>query len=84
MKKQTEFKIERGVAIPESGARGPLSKYPLRKLQIGESFLITEGKNLNAVRARMRNLALNISPKFKAFVAVVEGGYRVWRLEDKP
>lgn len=68
-----EYEIERGVPVPDKGSK---SKYPLREMEIGDSFFVPNAKNTDfAVRYRLK-------PKtFVVRVDLVDGvkGIRVWR-----
>ena len=82
-----KFKVEAGIPIPprsaKLGARKD-SKYPFARMEVGDSFFIpTTGPKdpaykrlLSSVSQAKRRFGINLQSR------VVDGGVRVWRLED--
>ena len=73
-----EFKIESGVPIPNT-ARSGRTKYPLDRLQVGNSFFVP----MNDLK-RAKNLRSTFSVRAKkkgiSIVSIAdETGIRVWR-----
>ena len=70
------FEIETGIEMPPILKRG---KYPLKEMEIGDSFFIPASQSGNNVSARITPQAQRIG--IKIITRKVEGGYRVWRYE---
>ena len=73
------FKIESGVPLPPNAGKQGLGKYPFRKMNIGDSFLVAtdvQGKTAN----NLASCARQIFGKGNFAIRRVEGGVRVWRL----
>ena len=70
-----EFKIEKNIPMPTN--RGPVSRYPLKDMEIGDSFFVAgrdhAARNIRGVLQRHR-------PK-RFSVRMQDGGIRVWRIE---
>lgn len=74
------FKIEKNIQIPP--LRGASKKYPLSEMEIGDSFLVPcDKEDADAVRNRVTQNFYSIRPK-RFTGRVVEGGVRVWRIDD--
>lgn len=79
-------KIEKGVPIPKSES-GNNSKYPLKIMEVGDSFLVPykEGKKSRDTQSRMTSIIAAYRNKHdvtKKFVTKAEeGGVRVWRIK---
>jgi len=74
-----DFKIESGIPIP-SNARSGRTKYPLDKLQVGNSFFVPIVSDLK----KAKNLRVTFSARAKkkgiSIVSIAdETGVRVWR-----
>jgi hypothetical protein len=80
-----EFRIEKGVSIPRRARRERL--YPLAEMEINDSFLVPgdDAKRLqNLVCHSVRYFRRTAAGAGKKFITRrVEGGLRVWRVEDK-
>lgn len=73
------IKIEKGVPITRRRhGKGGESKYPFEKLEIGDSFLLTN-KTTNAFAASVTYWSRRLKRKFIS--RKVEGGVRVWRIK---
>ncbi len=78
---KTEFKIEKGVALPP-----PKRRYPFSEMKIGDSFFIPvedprtpDGDN--RIRATVHTSARN--RKIVATIQKVKGGFRVWKIGER-
>ena len=70
-----EFQIDDGVPIPEVPKRE--YKYPVRDLEVGQSFFVPKGSYVTASFAKL-------APKKFSYRHVTEDGVkgvRVWRIE---
>lgn len=70
------FKIERGIPVPTR-----VTKYPLRTMKVGDSFLMpfSAGPNCDInVRTCARYVARSISG-FRILIRKESRGWRVWR-----
>jgi hypothetical protein len=76
------YEIEKGIEIPE-GVTGRPKKYPLKDLEIGDSFLVPlaehESPKIKKVKASLHAISATHKPK-KFAIRVVEGGVRCWRI----
>lgn len=72
------YAIEKGVKVP-TGRKYPdkRSKYPLRKMEIGDSFLIPHEQSA-AAKVTIYSYARSSGIKVK--VRTLENGFRVWRV----
>jgi hypothetical protein len=74
------MEVEKGVAFPSTSK---VSKYrfPLGEMDIGDSFFVEarEGSFLNSARSLISRYGKTFSRKFAT--RVVDGGFRVWRIE---
>jgi hypothetical protein len=68
------IEIENNVPIP---SQRPDSKYPIRALEVGQSFLALDA-NPHSVRVIACRLGRDLGRKFKTMK--LHGGVRVWRL----
>ena len=71
----SEFKIEKDVEMPVQKRR--THRYPFASMEVGDSFLTTEPKQLIQPAA---SAAGRYSDK-KFVTRAVQGGIRVWRVE---
>ena len=73
----TEFKIEKGVPIPEK-VSGGVSKYPFSEMAVGDS-LFAPGE----AGARMRTAAYEFARRhgLRFMARTVENEVRIWRVE---
>lgn len=73
------IEIDNSVPLPTSETRGRPAKYPIRDLEIGESFAVPEGKVQNvrssAQQVQRRNPGRQYSVKPDG-----DGNYRCWRI----
>lgn len=82
------MKIEKGIQIPKQ-KRHPKSviSAALQSMEIGDSFLVQgEGEKLKAARASVYMAVFKLRKhgiKIKAVTRSVNGGVRVWRVEDR-
>lgn len=75
--------IEPNIPIPAPGTRKHrVSKYPLREMQIGDSFLLSRADfTEEELRRALRAITSNASRwKTRVSYRQVEGGVRVWRV----
>lgn len=74
------YTIETGIPMPEVGRKGKPIKYPLRDLEIGQSFFVSpcDEKMIASVRARATMVGKLSGMKFTA--TKMEDGLRVWRV----
>jgi len=80
---EEEFEIEPGLPIPDS-ARGPVTRYPWSKMQIGDSILVEfKGRNATALRGNvMKSARYHAKKHGKRFAArTTSRGIRVWRMQ---
>ena len=84
------YPIDKNVPLPKNFKPLGVTKYPLRKMKIGDSFFMPDEKGLEekAARQRVYSAAGNIrkTPKFKMFRVDIrrmkkgrKDGLRVWR-----
>jgi len=80
----TAFTIEKNIDIPapRSCAYGQ-GKYPFRKMQKGDSFLLAPNGDGKKGLERARVMALLEAKKYKVKVTTrtVPGGVRVWKIK---
>lgn len=80
------FKIEKGIpAIKSYGGPGK-SKFPFSNMEIGDSFFVPWGDDPIKMRSVLSNAmaAFHLRNKPKRFTShKIEGGVRVWRIEDE-
>ena len=73
------IKIEKNIALDINVGRGRVSRYPLRQMQVGDSFAVDDEKQLKAARNaaylyRKKNFGWDYgSVKHK------DGSGRIWR-----
>lgn len=73
-----DFKIESGVPIP-STARGGRTKYPLDRLQVGNSFFVPMS-DINKAKNLRSTFSARAKKKGISIVSIAdETGVRVWR-----
>lgn len=80
-----EIKVEKGIPLPPV-RRGPGSKYPWDKLEIGDSFVVATAK-LKGFYPTIAKANMLRAPKHFCARTVNEGGrdvVRVWRDADRP
>lgn len=70
-----EFKIEKNITMNRGKDRA--NKYPIRDLEIGDSFFVP--KDLFGVHDQQYCRALASRNKMKVSVKKQDGGYRIWR-----
>jgi hypothetical protein len=78
-----EFKIEKGVPLPLPRRPRRLAKYPFANLQVGDSFLVPGFSKNGQISGSLANWA-KAHPEWRFATRKVEGGLRVWRIEDRP
>jgi hypothetical protein len=71
------YKIEDNVPLPLTFG-GTASKYPFDKLQVGQRFVVTDGKSIDSVRTSAYQAGRRLGMKFAT--RTVDGGLRVWRV----
>ena len=74
----SEFKIEKGVPKP---ARAGYSKYPLRKMEVGDSFFIETG-DPSVIRSNVTIFSKR-NPGYKFSTRKEGTGIRIWRIAAK-
>jgi len=83
-KDQPDFKVERGVPIPDRRHGAP-GKYPFEKMSQGDSFLlpVENEEDVDTVRRRIAAAASLYATRNggKFTTRTVDGGIRVWRVE---
>lgn len=67
------YEIEKKIPVPGS----PLSIYPFKQMEVGDSFLVP-GNNRTAVSVAMTRTALGTTKKFTS--RKTAEGIRVWRV----
>lgn len=77
-----ELKIERGLPIPKAKR----SKYPLDRLEVGDSFLVPvpPGESADKIKARVATAIQDFKdhdPYRRFTLRRVEDGIRVWTVE---
>lgn len=77
-----DLKIEKGLPIPAHPKRGSGITCALRKMSVGDSFLVPADdidiKLQSTITAQCSQFARNKA--FKFTTRRVEGGYRVWKI----
>jgi len=74
----SEYKIDKGIPVPEPNVRGRTSKYPFRQMEVGDSVFIPR------MASTISGLLSQAKPmKFTTRTATEDGikGTRVWRVE---
>jgi hypothetical protein len=85
--------IEKGVPIPDGRyTNGGREKYPFRRMEIGDSFFVSDEGRMSGqwLRAKLYTYAASVRkrgvPDLRITARVVEengvSGVRVWRVED--
>lgn len=69
----SEYKIEKGIPVPDRRGGGRPYSYPFRHMEVGDSFL--SEVMLKCITSAQKQLGI------KCVQRKVEGGYRVWRVE---
>lgn len=72
------YEIEKSIPIPEI-VMGRKHVYPVNLMEVGDSFFISDGSNMNSMRASIRTAARRVG--IKVTTRKVEGGHRCWRFE---
>lgn len=73
----TQYKIESGVAMPQT--RGRPRKYPLMEIQVGDSFAV-ERIQVDTIRSAVSWFGRHNNRKYSIrCVDPVKGEYRCWR-----
>lgn len=78
------YEIDKNVPLPPDPRESRVSKYPLRKMVKGDSFLIpvmADAPKEAYVRAQQSVQSYASRWKIKVKTRKVEGGIRVWRME---
>lgn len=78
------YEIEKNVPIPPEARRTRQSKYPLRSMAAGDSFMIplpVDAPKESYARAQQSVQSYASRWKIKVTTRKVEGGVRVWRME---
>lgn len=70
--------IEKGVQRPPVNGVAR-SRYPLRDMEVGDSFLVSGEVKLTRVSGRVYYAAKKLN--IKVSIHVVEDGIRIWRVE---
>ena len=81
---KSDFKIQKNVPIPPRAGGRSGSKYPFRKMEVGDSVFV-EGKATKVASAIQAASKANKGWKFESRAINENGasGVRVWRTEDK-
>ena len=74
----SDYEIEKDVPIPPRITRMP--KYPFRKMEVGDSFVLPKDDVKNA-RSSAYQLHLRTGRKFVIRLNRTNGEYRCWRIE---
>ena len=74
----TKIKIDKGIEIPHR--RMLKTRYPVREMEIGDSFLIHDGEAPSKYIGSYSFLFSKMTG-FKFMCRKVEGGFRYWRVE---
>lgn len=72
---KNEIKIEKRVPLKE------VCKYPFKKMNISDSFLLPLESSHEAVRVRAIQFAKDQKPVWKFSIKKTEAGYRCWRIK---
>ena len=76
----SEFKIEKGVPLPDQSSRGGRrGKYPWAELEVGDSFFVP-GKTARQLGGANTG-GRRAFPDRRFVSRTVEGGTRIWRVE---
>lgn len=78
------YEIEKNVPIPPEYRRTRESKYPLKKMAKGDSFLIpvpADAPKESYARAQQSVQSYASRWKIKVTTRKIDGGVRVWRIE---
>lgn len=75
-----EIKIEKGIPFPTKSTNG-WSKYPFDKMEIGESFRLT---NPTVIRTAIAVYYKRTKTIKRFTVRKYLTSYRCWRIEDEP
>jgi hypothetical protein len=73
---------------PDMRGRNPV--YPFAEMKVGDSFFLpateeaTPSKIINRISAASATYRLRNNNGFRVAVRSLDGGVRVWRVEDKP
>ena len=70
------FEIEKGVPLPTS--RQPVSAYPFRLMEVGDSFLLSDAAVIKRARASAYMASKRLGRKFAC--RRVADGWRFWRV----
>lgn len=77
------FSIEQGIPIPNKHGSRTTIKYPLDKMNVGDSFLVecdsSDYSETNKIRGRVQYQSKTVTGKF--VTRKVEKGVRIWRSE---
>jgi len=79
MTKET-MKIEKGISMPYS-AIADGTRYPFKKMDIGDSFLIPENMQPGAVRYSCYQFIHREQKNWKFSVRKTHEGHRCWRIK---
>jgi hypothetical protein len=74
MEQSDEYKIEKSIPLPKRA-----TKYPLEKMEVGDSFLINKYKHHNFTYAN--KWAIKYQPEWKFYSSREGEGVRVWRIK---
>jgi hypothetical protein len=76
------FILETDVPLPKRAGGGRTgSKYPFAQMEVGHSFVVSDGVKIGTVRSAIGAFSKRYSDAGKFAVRQVEDGVRVWRTE---
>lgn len=84
-----EIAIDKGVPLPRPSRGGRQKKYPFDAMQVGDSlFMPADPQRVEIVRTIVflcaKRYAKKHAPRWRFTSRKVEGGIRIWRIEDRP
>lgn len=76
------YKINKTVPVPEDFGSGAKMKYPLRRMEVGDSFFVPigPGETEDRLVSRISSACYRIRPH-RFTTKRVKGGARCWRIE---
>lgn len=80
------YEISKGFPVPDLTPRGPVSKYPFARMELGDSFFVPSedlpAKGLDSIRAAIYSYHKKVkgAGKFRALWVGDMSGVRVWRI----
>lgn len=73
------YPVEKGIPLPPKSKTGPRTRYPFEEMQVGDSFLVPDGKAKNrALAIAMTRAGKMLGTQYTQ--RQVSDGVRVWRI----